>query len=83
MQDNADLTRHFSEYELNMPYSPWELTKLLVLTTLQLSFQNCWDAVKNDIMYLFFWFQNANFDAQRLDYGIITLLPKSFKANKI
>jgi hypothetical protein len=22
MQDNADLTRHFSEYELNMPYSP-------------------------------------------------------------
>jgi hypothetical protein len=39
--------------------------------------------VKNDVMNLFHSFHNGSLDLQRLNYGVITLLPKMADANKI
>uniref|UniRef100_A0A453HLC8 Reverse transcriptase domain-containing protein n=1 Tax=Aegilops tauschii subsp. strangulata TaxID=200361 RepID=A0A453HLC8_AEGTS len=46
-------------------------------------YQHCWDIVKEDIMRLFTAFHVGNLDVSRLNYGIITLLPKINGANKI
>lgn len=46
-------------------------------------FQYCWEIVKVDLMKPFAWFHENKLDAQRLDYGIITLLPKIVGADKI
>jgi hypothetical protein len=39
--------------------------------------------VKNDIKNPFIKFHEGNLDVQRLNYGVITLLPKMADANKI
>jgi hypothetical protein len=46
-------------------------------------YQHCWDIVKGDIMNLFYAFHEGSLDVQRLNYGIITLLPKISDAEKI
>ena len=45
-------------------------------------YQHCWDIVKEDIMRLFTAFHAGELDISRLNYGIITLLPKINGANK-
>jgi len=39
-------------------------------------YQSCWDIVKTDILELFDDFHKCGFDMRRLNYGVITLLPK-------
>jgi hypothetical protein len=46
-------------------------------------FQHCWHLVKPEIMYLFECFYNGTLDVKRLNYGIITLLPKIVGADRI
>ena len=46
-------------------------------------YQICWEIVKDDIMSLFRHFHNGTLDVQRLNYGVITLLPKVSGADKI
>jgi hypothetical protein len=46
-------------------------------------YQHCWVVVKNDIKNPFIKFHEGNLDVQRLNYGVITLLPKMADANKI
>jgi hypothetical protein len=46
-------------------------------------YQHCWDLVKWDIMNLFHDFRAGCLDVSRLNYGVITLLPKIVGANKI
>ena len=46
-------------------------------------YQACWEIVKDDIMALFEHFHQGKLDVQRLNYGIITLLPKTSGAEKI
>ena len=46
-------------------------------------FQKCWHIVKSDIIQLFEDFHNDKADISRLNYGIITLLPKTKEANRI
>ena len=46
-------------------------------------FQHCWDLVMPDVMFLFDSLHSGSLDVQRLNYGIITLLPKLVGANKI
>jgi hypothetical protein len=36
----------------------------------------CWDIIKKDIVNLFHDFHGGNLDVSRINYGIITLLPK-------
>jgi hypothetical protein len=46
-------------------------------------YQICWDIVKKDIVSLFQDFHAGHLDVSRINYGIITLLPKSKGATKI
>ena len=46
-------------------------------------FQTCWEIIKEDIVELFDDFHKGKLDVSRLNYGIITLLPKIPDASKI
>lgn len=46
-------------------------------------YQSCWHIVKSDIVQLFSDFHSGRVDISRLNYGIITLLPKVKEAAKI
>uniref|UniRef100_A0A453BTS4 Reverse transcriptase domain-containing protein n=1 Tax=Aegilops tauschii subsp. strangulata TaxID=200361 RepID=A0A453BTS4_AEGTS len=46
-------------------------------------YQHCLDIVKSDIMRLFSHFYAGTLDVQRLNYGVITLLPKVSGADRI
>jgi hypothetical protein len=46
-------------------------------------YQSCWKIIKADIIQLFDDFYNHEVDVSRLNYGIITLLPKIKEASKI
>jgi hypothetical protein len=46
-------------------------------------YQVCWDIVKEDIVNLFHDFHVGGLDVSRINYGIITLLPKEAKFNSI
>ena len=46
-------------------------------------YQTCWDIIKSDIIELFEDFHTGNLPVNRLNYGVITLLPKVQDAAKI
>jgi len=46
-------------------------------------YQTCWDIIKSDIIELFEDFHTGNLPVSRLNYGVITLLPKVQDAAKI
>jgi len=46
-------------------------------------YQSCWNIIKADILDLFNDFHNRKLDVKRLNYGVITLLPKVQDATKI
>jgi hypothetical protein len=46
-------------------------------------YQICWEIMKEDIINLFHDFHTGNLDVSRINYGIITLLPKVEEASKI
>lgn len=46
-------------------------------------FQECWEIIKCDMMALFNDFFHEQLDVNRINYGVITLLPKLKEANKI
>jgi hypothetical protein len=45
-------------------------------------FQHCWEVIKSDMLALFNEFYLGNLDIRRINYGIITLLPKVKDAEK-
>ena len=46
-------------------------------------YQSCWDIIKHDIMEIFHEFHQGSMNVSRINYGIITLLPKIQEAKKI
>jgi len=46
-------------------------------------FQTCWEIVKKDIIEMFDDFHKGNLDVSRINYGIITLLPKTMDADRM
>lgn len=46
-------------------------------------YQHFWDLVKNDLKDLFDDFHHGKLDISRLNYGIISLVPKTKDANQI
>jgi hypothetical protein len=46
-------------------------------------YQTCWDLIKDDMMVLFNDFYLGVLDIQRLNYGVITLLPKIKEVEKM
>lgn len=82
--DNADLVGEFTEAEVKAALFDMEANRAPELDYIPAEFyQSCWDTVKGDVMRLFYSFHKGTLDVQRLNYGIITLLPKVSGADRI
>lgn len=82
--DNRDLCREFTELEVREALFSMATNRAPGPDNILVEFyQACWEIVKDDIMSLFRNFHNGMLDVQRLNYGVITLLPKISGADKI
>lgn len=82
--DNEELCKPFSEEEIKVALNQMEHNKAAGPDKIPIEFfQVCWDIIKEDINELFADFHNGKLDVSRLNYGIITLLPKVNVANRI
>ena len=83
-EDNIMLTKPFSETEIKAALFQMERNKAAGPDKIPIEFyQHCWDIIKEDILELFRDFHEGRLDVSRLNYGIITLLPKTQDAKKI
>jgi hypothetical protein len=83
-EDNEWLSRPFTEVEIKHALFQMERNKAAGPDKIPVDFfQSCWDIIKKDIMEIFKDLYNNKLDVSRLDYGVITLLPKTADANKI
>jgi hypothetical protein len=82
--ENEDLTRPFLEEEIKMALFAMEKNKAADPDGLPIEFfQSCWDIIKEDLVDLFSDFHKGLLDLKRINYGIITLLPKVKKVERI
>lgn len=83
-RDNEELCKPFSESEIKSALFQMEHNKAAGPDKMPVEFfQTCWEIIKMDIIELFADFHQGKLDVSRLNYGIITLLPKVVDANKI
>lgn len=83
-QENHNLTKPFSEDEIKYALFQMDKNKAVGPDWLPVEFfQVCWNIVKSDMMELFEDFYLGNLDIKRINYGIITLLPKTKEASMI
>jgi len=81
---NNFLTRPFSEEEIKAALFQMEKNKAAGPDCIPAEFfQQCWEIVKQNILELFHDFYVGNLNVSRLNYGIITILPKVADAEKI
>ena len=67
-----------------MSFSPWKKNIAPGPDHIPIEFyQACWEIIKEDIMDMSLEFGNHNLDLGRLNYGIITLIPKLKEASII
>jgi hypothetical protein len=67
-----------------MHYPKWKRTKQPALISIPIEFyQACWHIIKKNIVQLFSNFHQRWVDISRINYGIITLLPKISDASRI
>lgn len=82
--DNIMLASPFSESEIKEALFQIEKHKAAGPDKIPIEFyQTCWHIVKGDIIQLFNDFYDGEIDISRINYGIITLLPKITDASKI
>lgn len=82
--DNMFLCRKFSEEEIKDALFQMEKNKAAGPDKIPIEFyQHCWNIVKHDIMEFFDDFYEQKTDICRINYGIITLLPKIKEASRI
>jgi hypothetical protein len=83
-EENLILTRPFSVDEVKVALFSMAPNKAPGPNNIPIEFyQHCWDIIKWDVMNLFHAFHAGSLDVARLNYGIITLLPKVSGADKI
>jgi mannosylglycoprotein endo-beta-mannosidase len=84
IQENEELEKSFSESEIKYAIFSMEKNTAPGSDHFPVEFyQHCWEIIKDDMVVLFSDFHNLNLDIGRLNYGIITLLPKIKEANNI
>jgi hypothetical protein len=83
--DNNVLCDHFSEKEIKEALFQMEKNKAVDPDNIPTEFYHiCWDIVKEDIVNIFQDFHAGHYlHVSRINYGTITLLPKSKGATKI
>lgn len=78
------MTREFIEEEVKSALFAMDSNRAPGLDNIPIEFyQCCWETVRHDIMQLFAHFHSGTLDVQRLNYGVITLLPKISGADRI
>jgi len=83
-EENQMLTRPFSEPKIKEALFQMEKNKAAGPDKIPIEFfQACWSIVKIDVAKIFEEFYNDTIDISRINYGIITLLPKVSEASKI
>ena len=83
-EENVDLIMPFTEHEVKTALFQMEKNKAAGPDRIPIEFyQCCWNIIKEDIMDLFSEFPQGLLNVSRLNYGIITLLPKIHEAEKI
>jgi hypothetical protein len=83
-EDNRLLCEPFSESEIKLALFQMEKNKAAGLDKIPIEFyQSCWDIVKDDIIMLFNDFHENKVNISRMNYGIITFLPKVANASRI
>lgn len=84
IEDDEFITGNFTEEEVKKALFSMESNKALGPDNIPVEFyKHCWEFVKKDLMRLFDAFHNNSLDVARLNYGVITLLPKLDGAKKI
>jgi hypothetical protein len=84
MQENYELTKPFSEEEIKYALFQMDKNKAVGPNGLPVEFfQVCWTIIKSDILELFEDFYLGNPNIKRINYDIITLLPKTKEASMI
>lgn len=82
--ENLDLIKPFQEEEVKFALFEMEKNKASGPDGLPIEFyQACWDIIKPDMMELFKDFHMGALDVKRINFGIITLLPKVKEAGRI
>jgi hypothetical protein len=83
-QENVELIKPFSEEEIKFAIFQMDKNKAAGPDGLPIEFfQVCWPIIKKDMMNLFKDFYFGNLDIKRINYDIITLLPKTKEASMI
>lgn len=83
-EENSLLTKPFFEEEIKHALFLMEKHKAPGPDTIPIEFyQACWDVIKYDIVELFGEFHKGELAVSRLNYGVITLLPKGQDAARI
>jgi hypothetical protein len=82
--ENEELIKHFTEEEIKSALFSMEKNKATGPDGLPVEFyQHCWEIIKVDMVPLFQDFYLGVLDIKRINYGIITLLPKVKEAERI
>jgi hypothetical protein len=76
LEENVELIKSFSEEEIRIALFQMEKNKAAGPDGMPIEFfETCWEFIKGDMLRLFDEFHSGTLDIQRLNYGIITLLP--------
>jgi hypothetical protein len=82
--DRLDMDRRFSMEEIKDIVDQMEKNKAVGPDGFPIEFyQHCWEIVKHDVMAVFDDLFDQKIDLDRINYGIITLIPKSVEADII
>jgi hypothetical protein len=83
-QENEEFCKPFSEIEIKEALFQIETNKAAGPDKIPIEFyQTCWEVVKHDIIQLFADFHAETVNISRINYGIITFLPKKSDASTI
>lgn len=82
--ENIELNRPFHEEEIKYIIDSMEKNKAAGPDGFPIEFyQQCWPIIKDDMVRLFADFDKDKVDLSRINYGIITLIPKGSEADVI
>jgi hypothetical protein len=82
--DRREMDLPFSEKEVKDVIDQMERNKAAGPDGFPIEFyQVCWDIIKDDLMQIFEDFYQHKINLQRINYGVITLIPKGENANII
>jgi hypothetical protein len=83
-EENGELIKPFFEEEIKKALFMMEKNKAVGLDGMPIEFyQCCWQIIKHDMIAVFEKFHKGGLEIRKINYDIITLLPKLKEANKI